>query len=115
MADERKKSNLNRDYAKPDTPEMTTMLGELNQWQPDPYLDLHVTDGADYQYDITFGEVEFARSLSKKIIPIWREDSPLPSEFADRDVIDFRRAAARNAASTSTASSNTPHRIHRSQ
>ncbi|HKP03979.1 MAG TPA: toll/interleukin-1 receptor domain-containing protein [Chthoniobacterales bacterium] len=35
-------------------------------------------------------EVEFARSLSKKIIPIWRENCPLPSTFADRDVIDFR-------------------------
>ena len=25
------------------------------RWQPDLYLDLHVTDGADYQYDITYG------------------------------------------------------------
>ena len=50
-----KNLNLNRDYAKADTPEMAAMLGALNQWQPDLYLDLHVTDGADYQYDITFG------------------------------------------------------------
>ncbi|MEO7166947.1 MAG: M14 family metallopeptidase [Chthoniobacterales bacterium] len=50
-----KNLNLNRDYAKADTPEMTAMLGALSQWQPDLYLDLHVTDGADYQYDITFG------------------------------------------------------------
>ncbi len=35
-------------------------------------------------------EVEFARGLSKKVIPIWREDCPLPATFADRDVIDFR-------------------------
>ena len=35
-------------------------------------------------------EVEFARGLSKKVIPIWIEDCPLPSTFADRDVIDFR-------------------------
>jgi hypothetical protein len=50
-----KNLNLNRDYAKADTPEMEAMLRALNQWQPDLYLDLHVTDGADYQYDITFG------------------------------------------------------------
>lgn len=31
------------------------MLKALRLWQPDLYLDLHVTDGADYQYDITFG------------------------------------------------------------
>ena len=47
--------NLNRDYAKADAPEMRVMLRALNDWQPDLYLDLHVTDGADYQYDITFG------------------------------------------------------------
>src|SRR5439155_330367 len=35
-------------------------------------------------------EVEFARDLSKKVIPIWVEDCPLPSTFADHDVIDFR-------------------------
>ena len=35
-------------------------------------------------------EVEHARSLSKKIIPVWREDCPIPPIFADRDVIDFR-------------------------
>src|SRR5258708_733336 len=35
-------------------------------------------------------EVEFARSLSKKIIPVWIEDCPIPPIFTDRDVIDFR-------------------------
>ncbi len=35
-------------------------------------------------------EVEFARSLCKNIIPVWIEDCPIPSIFADRDVIDFR-------------------------
>ena len=47
--------NLNRDYAKADAPEMRAMLGALQRWSPDLYLDLHVTDGVDYQYDITFG------------------------------------------------------------
>ncbi|MGI8820823.1 MAG: M14 family metallopeptidase, partial [Chthoniobacterales bacterium] len=47
--------NLNRDYAKADAPEMTAMLRLLGAWQPDLYLDMHVTDGCDHQYDITFG------------------------------------------------------------
>jgi hypothetical protein len=47
--------NLNRDYMKSDTPEMHAMLRALDTWQPDFYIDLHVTDGADYQYDLTYG------------------------------------------------------------
>ena len=35
-------------------------------------------------------EVEFARGLPRKVIPLWVEDCPLPPIFADRDVIDFR-------------------------
>ncbi len=47
--------NLNRDYTKLDTEEIRAVVRVLDRWQPDLYLDLHVTDGADYQYDITFG------------------------------------------------------------
>jgi hypothetical protein len=47
--------NLNRDYLKADAPEMRAMLGLYRRWAPDLVLDLHVTDGIDYQYDITFG------------------------------------------------------------
>ncbi|PKH56011.1 carboxypeptidase [Shewanella sp. Choline-02u-19] len=47
--------NLNRDYAKADTLEMQHMLRAINIWQPELYIDIHVTDGIDYQYDVTFG------------------------------------------------------------
>ena len=47
--------NLNRDYAKLDAPETRAVVRVMNEWAPDLYLDLHVTDGADYQYDITYG------------------------------------------------------------
>lgn len=46
--------NLNRDYVKADAPEMRALLGLLNAWQPSLYYDLHVSDGMDYQYDITY-------------------------------------------------------------
>lgn len=47
--------NLNRDFTKLDTRGVRALIKVINLWQPDLYLDLHVTDGADYQYDITFG------------------------------------------------------------
>lgn len=50
--------NLNRDYSKIDTEEITAIVKVINEYDPDLYLDLHVTDGADYQYDITYGFVD---------------------------------------------------------
>jgi hypothetical protein len=47
--------NLNRDYAKLDTVELRLLVGALGDFRPDLYLDLHVTDGEDYQHDITYG------------------------------------------------------------
>lgn len=47
--------NLNRDYAKLDTPEIRALVQAIDRWQPDLYLDLHVTDGMDKQHDVTWG------------------------------------------------------------
>jgi hypothetical protein len=47
--------NLNRDYMKADAPEMQALQGLIRKYDPDFYIDLHVTDGMDYQYDITYG------------------------------------------------------------
>lgn len=47
--------NLNRDYTKLDAPETRAVVAALDAWQPDLYVDLHVTDGADYPQDITYG------------------------------------------------------------
>ena len=45
--------NLNRDYAKADTAEMQAMLGLVNAWDPLLYVDLHVTNGAKFEHDIS--------------------------------------------------------------
>ncbi|HVE87396.1 MAG TPA: M14 family zinc carboxypeptidase [Myxococcales bacterium] len=45
--------NLNRDYAKADAPEMRAMLALLNRFDPIVYQDLHVTDGAQFQHDVS--------------------------------------------------------------
>jgi len=47
--------NLNRDYAKLDTPGIRAIIRTLAEYDPELYVDLHVTDGIDYQYDVTFG------------------------------------------------------------
>ena len=45
--------NLNRDYGKLDAPETRAVVAALGRWKPDLYLDLHVSDGLDHQYDVT--------------------------------------------------------------
>ncbi|CAM2009427.1 M14 family metallopeptidase [Acanthopleuribacter pedis] len=47
--------NLNRDFSKAETPGIQAFLEVVRDFDPDLYLDIHVTDGIDYQYDITWG------------------------------------------------------------
>ncbi|MEQ1924045.1 MAG: peptidase M14, partial [Pyrinomonadaceae bacterium] len=51
--------NLNRDYMKADAPETRAWLGLWNQWKPDAFIDCHVTDGADFQYNLTYEYAHF--------------------------------------------------------
>lgn len=46
--------NLNRDYLKADSPEMQAMIALIDRLDPVLYLDLHVTDGTDHQYDVAY-------------------------------------------------------------
>ncbi|KGU57434.1 peptidase M14 [Xanthomonas phaseoli pv. phaseoli] len=45
--------NLNRDYVKADAPEMQAMLQLVQQWDPLMVVDLHVTDGAKFEHDVS--------------------------------------------------------------
>lgn len=45
--------NLNRDYMKADTPEMQAMLALVEAWDPLVAMDLHVTDGAKFEHDVS--------------------------------------------------------------
>ncbi len=51
--------NLNRDYMKADANETRAFLRLWNAWKPDFFFDLHVTDGADFQYNITYEYAHF--------------------------------------------------------
>ncbi|HSN32427.1 MAG TPA: M14 family zinc carboxypeptidase, partial [Ideonella sp.] len=44
--------NLNRDYVKAEAPEMRAMLALFRREDPAVYMDLHVTDGAQFQHDV---------------------------------------------------------------
>ncbi|MGB7453648.1 MAG: M14 family metallopeptidase [Lysobacterales bacterium] len=69
--------NLNRDFTKLDTRGVRALIAVFRHWQPDLYLDLHVTDGADYQYDITFGGN--GRKAWSPAIGNWIEDVYRPA------------------------------------
>jgi murein tripeptide amidase MpaA len=76
-----KNLNLNRDYAKLDTPELRAVVAVINAFEPDLYFDLHVTDGSDYQYDVTFGFT--GAHAHSPAISTWLEQHLQPSLMAD--------------------------------
>jgi murein tripeptide amidase MpaA len=73
--------NLNRDYMKADAPEMRAMLKLFADWLPDFYVDCHVTDGMDFQYDVTFS-MELYPNLDSDIVR-WLKQTYLPAMITD--------------------------------
>lgn len=65
--------NLNRDFLKADTPEMRAWLALFNRWSPDMVIDAHDTDGADYQYDLTYG-LEMNQNLDSGLVA-WQKQA----------------------------------------
>ena len=59
--------NLNRDYAKIDAPEMQAWMRLWHAWNPDLLIDLHNTNGADYQYAMTWA-FEAAQNIEAPLI-----------------------------------------------
>lgn len=58
--------NLNRDYAKADAPEMQAMLLLVREWDPLVAVDLHATNGAQFEHDISI-----------QVEPVHAGDGPL--------------------------------------
>ena len=97
----RRNLNLNRDFAKLETEELRALVAIIREWQPDLYLDLHVTDGADYQYDITYGyngrhgwspaiagwlEDTFAPAIQKRLTAMGHTPGPLVFALNGQDM-----------------------------
>lgn len=58
--------NLNRDWMKADATEMKAMLSLISTWLPDFIIDTHTTNGADYQYEVTY-QVEKHQNILPEI------------------------------------------------
>ncbi|HPG32579.1 MAG: M14 family metallopeptidase [Lentimicrobiaceae bacterium] len=54
--------NLNRDFLKAESPEMQHWLKMYTQWLPEFFIDIHTSDGADYQYPLTYS-IEISGNL----------------------------------------------------
>jgi hypothetical protein len=68
--------NLNRDFLKADAPEMHAWLKMFNTWLPDFFVDCHTSDGADYQYVITYVMEIFG--TMDPMLTRWQEKEFLP-------------------------------------
>lgn len=69
--------NLNRDYLKAQSAEIKAWLNLFYTWKPDFFIDCHVTDGADYQYPITYA-LEIYGNMSDSIT-YWQKEKLIPS------------------------------------
>jgi hypothetical protein len=92
-----KNLNLNRDFLKGDTPEMHAWLKMYSNWLPDFFIDCHTTDGADYQYVLTYAMEVFG--TMDPMLTRWQEKEFLPYVQGKMDIarqlmfpyVSFRR------------------------
>ncbi|WP_096348757.1 M14 family metallopeptidase [Sphingomonas jeddahensis] len=79
--------DLNRDYAKLDAPETRAIVALLRKLDPALYIDFHVSDGFDHQYDVTFTYAGWGKYARHRATADWLEQrfGPAASE-------DLRRA-----------------------
>lgn len=68
--------NLNRDYIKAEAPETKAWLKLFNTWNPNFFIDCHVTDGADYIYPLTYG-IEINGNMDSNLTK-WQKNVYLP-------------------------------------
>ncbi|MCC6070753.1 M14 family metallopeptidase [Massilia sp. GCM10020059] len=83
--------NLNRDYVKADAPEMQAMLALVNAWDPLAYVDLHVTNGAKFEHDVSIqvepvhsADVEFRKAglaLRDNVLADIEKQGSMPHAF----------------------------------
>lgn len=65
--------NLNRDFMKADAPEMRAWLKLYNRWMPELFIDVHVTNGADFQYVMTYA-IENRGTIMEEGLRRWSLD-----------------------------------------
>jgi hypothetical protein len=65
--------DLNRDYAKADAPETRAMIALLRELDPILYVDCHVSEGFDMQYDVTFAYAGWGKYARHRATADWLE------------------------------------------
>lgn len=71
--------DLNRDFIKTDAANTKSLKVILQQWNPDVFVDTHVSDGADYQYTLTL--ISTQHNKLNPIMGKYLHDSFTPSLF----------------------------------
>lgn len=59
--------NLNRDFLKADAPEMKDWHRMYNYWDPELFIDCHVTNGADFQYVMTYDVETHGKAMAEPL------------------------------------------------
>lgn len=78
-----KNLDLNRDFIKCDSKNAKTFTQIFQAWQPDVYIENHVSNGADYQYVITYLATQKDK-LGGKLGP-YMEDTMIPTLKKDME------------------------------
>lgn len=65
--------NLNRDYLKADSPEIKAWLRLYDCWDPELFIDCHVTNGADFQYVMTYDIENHGSAIAEPLNTFSRE------------------------------------------
>ncbi|MDL2228424.1 M14 family metallopeptidase [Odoribacter sp. OttesenSCG-928-L07] len=66
--------NLNRDFIKVESPEIEAFIKTFNKWEPDFFFDTHSSNGADYQYVLTYmieDNSNYDEGISSWLSNIW--------------------------------------------
>ena len=66
--------DLNRDYAKLDAPESRAMIALIRELDPILYVDSHVSEGFDMQYDITFTYAGWGKYARHRATADWLQE-----------------------------------------
>jgi len=89
--------NMNRDFLRSETPAMKAWHKNFDFYMPDFFIDCHTTNGADYQYAITYdlpiyGNMEPSQTAWLKTQYL----DPLKSEMEKKSFLMFRYVSFRN-------------------
>ncbi|CAN5423312.1 M14 family metallopeptidase [soil metagenome] len=76
-----KNLDLNRDFIKCDAANTISLEKIIRKWNPDIFIDTHVSDGADYQYVMTLIETQRSKM------------NPIVSDFMDKEMVPALYAA----------------------